>query len=107
VRPDTLNVDLDDLRRRVTNRTRAIVAVDYAGQPCELDELRALADERGLVFVEDAAHAAGARYRGRMVGSIADATAFSFYANKNLSTGEGGMLTTDDEELAERVRVLI
>lgn len=106
VRPDTLNLDVDDLVRRITPRTRAIIAVDYGGQPTELDRLREVADAHHLLLVEDAAHAIGARFGGRMVGSIADATAFSFYANKNLSTGEGGMVTTEDGTLAERIRVL-
>jgi dTDP-4-amino-4,6-dideoxygalactose transaminase len=106
VRPHTLNVDIDDLVRRITPRTRAIVAVDYGGQPVELDRLREVARAHKLLLVEDAAHAVGARFGDRMIGSIADVTAFSFYANKNLSTGEGGMVTTDDAALAERIRVL-
>jgi dTDP-4-amino-4,6-dideoxygalactose transaminase len=106
VRPDTLNLDVDDLLRRITPKSRAIIAVDYGGQPGELDRLRAIAAERKLVLIEDAAHAVGARLGGRMVGALADVTAFSFYANKNLSTGEGGMVTTDDEELAAKLRVL-
>jgi dTDP-4-amino-4,6-dideoxygalactose transaminase len=106
VRPDTLCLDVDDLTRRITPRTRAIVAVDYGGQPCEWDRLREIAAERRLVLIEDAAHAVGARYGERMVGSFADVTAFSFYANKNLSTGEGGMVTTEDDALAARMRVL-
>jgi dTDP-4-amino-4,6-dideoxygalactose transaminase len=106
VRPDTLCLDVDDLARRVTRRTRAIVAVDYGGQPCEWDRLRELAARRKLLLIEDAAHAVGARHGQQMVGAFADVTAFSFYANKNLSTGEGGMVTTNDEALAARMRVL-
>lgn len=91
---DDLDIDPDQVERHLTPRTRAIMAVDYAGQPCRLDRLRELADSRHLLLLEDAAHAAGAFYRGRPVGSIAEATAFSFYPTKNMTTGEGGMLTS-------------
>ena len=99
--PDDLNIDPACVERAVTRRTKAVMAVHFAGQPCRMDELLALAAARGLFLLEDAAHAVGARYRGRMVGGIGDATAFSFYATKNLTTGEGGMLTTNREDVAE------
>lgn len=104
VRDDTLTIDIDHVASLVTDRTRAIVAVDYAGTPADLDPLLALADRHGLLLVEDACHAPGAVYRGRPVGSIAHLTAFSFHPVKHLTTGEGGMVTTDDAHLAARLR---
>lgn len=103
---DDLNLDPADVVRRVTARTRAIMAVDFGGQPCRMDELRRVAESRGLFLLEDAAHSAGALYRDAPVGNLADATAFSFYATKNMTTGEGGMLTTLSDDLAERARIL-
>jgi perosamine synthetase len=104
VRADTLNVDPDDVARRMTERTRALVAVDYAGQPADLDRLGELARERGLPLIEDAAHALGAEYRGRRVGAIADLTTFSFHPVKHVAAGEGGLVATDDAEMAARLR---
>jgi dTDP-4-amino-4,6-dideoxygalactose transaminase len=101
----TLTMDPAAVERVMTPRTKAIVPVHYAGMPCDLDALRALAEPRGIVIIEDAAHAVGAKYNGRMVGSISPLTNFSFYANKNLSTAEGGMVTTDDDALEEKLRV--
>jgi dTDP-4-amino-4,6-dideoxygalactose transaminase len=106
VEPDTLNMDPHCVEAAVTPRTRAIITVDYGGQPCDYDALHAIADPRGIDLVDDAAHALGAAYRGRPVGSLARVTAFSFYATKNLSTGEGGAAVTDDEALAERIQLL-
>lgn len=104
VEPDTLLLDPSLVEKRITPRTRAIVAVDYAGQPCEYEALRAIAQGHKLALVADACHAAGATYRGRPVGSLADLSTFSFHPVKHLTTGEGGMATTDDETLAGRVR---
>jgi perosamine synthetase len=106
VRDDTLTIDVDQVASLITERTRAVVAVDYAGVPCDLDELLELAERHGLVVVEDACHAPGALYRGRKVGSIAHLSTFSFHPVKSLTTGEGGMVTTNDAELAARVRQL-
>jgi perosamine synthetase len=103
--PGSATLDVDDAARRVTPRTRAIMAVDYAGFPCALDEVAALAREHGLVVIEDGAHAFGSSYGGRPVGSIADVTAFSFDPVKSVTCGEGGALTTDDDDLAERARL--
>ena len=102
VREDDLNIDPELAARALTSRTKAILPVDLAGQPCDLDPLLAL----GPPVVEDAAHAIEARYRGRRVGSIARATCFSFYATKNVTAGEGGAVTTDDDDLAAAVREL-
>lgn len=101
---DTLNLDPVDVARKITPRTRAIVPVHYAGHPVDMDELQAIAGPRGIVIIEDAAHALPASYKGRRIGTIGDATAFSFYATKNLCTGEGGMLTTARADLLERFR---
>lgn len=102
--PDTLNVSVADAARKWTRHTKAIVPVHFAGHPCDMDALLALAREHGVPVMEDAAHALPARYRGRAVGGLGDLTVFSFYATKNLTTGEGGMVTTRDEVLAERMR---
>ena len=104
VRNDTLTIDPDHVASLITDRTRAIVAVDYAGIPCDLDELLALADRHGLTLIEDACHAPGATYRGRRIGGIAHLTAFSFHPVKHLTTGEGGMVTTNDADLASRLK---
>ena len=100
---ETLNLDATRLAAAITPRTRAIVPVDYAGHPCDLDAILGIAKARGLPVIEDAAHALGAAWRGRPVGSFADVTAFSFYATKNLTTGEGGVAATDDAETAARI----
>ncbi len=106
IEPDTLNLDPAAVAAAITPRTRAIITVDYGGHPCEYDAIHALAREHGIAIIDDAAHALGAAYRGRAVGSLADITAFSFYATKNLSTGEGGAAVTDDPALAERIQLL-
>jgi dTDP-4-amino-4,6-dideoxygalactose transaminase len=102
VRDGDLNIDPDLVAEAVTERTKAILPVDFAGQPCDLDPLLAL----GSPVVEDAAHAIEAEYRGRNVGSIARATCFSLYATKNVTAGEGGAVTTDDDDLASTLREL-
>ena len=102
VRDDDLNIDPARVTEAVTERTKAILPVDLAGQPCDLDPILAL----GLPVVEDAAHAAESRYRGRKIGSIADATCFSLYATKNIAAGEGGLIATNRSEVAEAVRDL-
>jgi perosamine synthetase len=104
VQPDTLNLDPIAVAAAITSHTRAIIAVDYTGQPADLDELRAIADRRDLMLIEDAAHAVGATYKGRPVGAISDLTTFSTHPVKHVTTGEGGLVTTDDEQLAERMR---
>ena len=104
--PTTLNIDSGQVERTINSHTRAILPVHFGGLACDMDSLQAIATKHGIAIIEDAAHATGTRYRGRMVGSIGKLTAFSFYANKNLTTGEGGMLTTDDTALDEKIRVL-
>lgn len=104
--PQTGLIDPAGIEPLITDKTRAILPVHYGGQPCDLKEIYAIADKNGLVVIEDAAHAAGAFYHGEPIGNCRDAAAFSFYATKNLATGEGGMLTTNDPEVAEKARVL-
>ena len=106
VRDDTLTIDPAHVESLISDRTRAIVAVDYAGVPCDLDELLAIAERHGLILIEDACHAPGALYRGRRIGSIAHMSTFSFHPVKHLTTGEGGMVTTNNEDLAACVRRL-
>ncbi|MCI0439008.1 MAG: UDP-4-amino-4,6-dideoxy-N-acetyl-beta-L-altrosamine transaminase [Chloroflexi bacterium] len=105
VEPDTLLIDAAQVEAKITPRTRAIVAVDYAGQPCDYGALRNLAERHGLRLVADACHAIGGSYDGRPVGSLADLSTFSFHPVKHATTGEGGAITTDNEELARRMRV--
>lgn len=102
----TMNIDVADVERRITNRTRAIIPVHLAGLPCELDEINELANKYEIRVIEDAAHAIPAAYKGRSIGSVSEITAFSFYATKTLTTGEGGMITTRSEKLAERMRMM-
>jgi len=104
--PGTLNIDPEAAERAVTRRTRALVPVHIAGLPCDMRSLLGLARRKRLKVVDDAAHALGSWVDGRPIGSLSDLTCFSFYATKNLTTGEGGMVTTDDAEAAQRVRRL-
>jgi len=101
--PDTLNISVADAARKWTPNTKAIVPVHYGGHPCDMDAILALAREHDVPVMEDAAHALPARYHGRLIGSLSDLTVFSFYATKNLTTGEGGMVTTRDATLAQRL----
>ena len=100
------NIDPDDAERRITPRTRAIIPVHIAGEPCDLDAVHTVAARHRLHVVEDAAHALPAEYRGKRVGAISELTAFSFYATKPITTGEGGILTTDSADLARRARMM-
>ncbi len=104
--PDELNLDPADVEAAVTPRTKAVLALHYAGFPCAMDDVRAIADSRGLAIVEDAAHAPGASLEGHICGTLGDVGCFSFFSNKNLPLGEGGMIVTSDDELAERLRLL-
>ena len=106
VEEKTLNLDLEDAVRRITSRTRAIIPVHFAGQPCDLAAIHPLADLHGLKVIEDAAHALPATFRGATIGAISELTAFSFYATKTLTTGEGGMITTNNAAYAERMRLM-
>lgn len=101
--PDTWNISPESIRGKITDRTKAVVAVDFGGVPVDHDAIRAICDEFGLVFIEDAAHAIGTSHGGSSVGSIADITCFSFHPVKTVTTGEGGAVTTCDAELAQRI----
>ena len=104
--PDTLNIDPDAIEKAITPRTKVILPVHFAGHPCEMDRILDIARLHNLRVIEDAAHALPARYRGRMVGTIGDSTCFSFYATKTITTGEGGMITTDNPQWASRMRMM-
>src|ERR1700686_5015669 len=104
VSADTLNLDPGEVAKKLSSRTKAMIAVDYAGHPADLDALLALTRPRGIPLIEDACHALGGEYRGKRVGGIADMTVFSFHPVKHLTTGEGGMVTTNDAMLAETLR---
>lgn len=106
VQRNTMNMDPVDVRRRITEKCKAIVCVHYGGLPCDMDELQTIADEHGIKIVEDCAHALGAAYRGRAIGQISDFSAFSFQAIKHITTGDGGMLVLKDPMLAEKARRL-
>ncbi|HEX3033460.1 MAG TPA: DegT/DnrJ/EryC1/StrS aminotransferase family protein, partial [Bacillota bacterium] len=104
--PVTYNISPEELARKITPRTKVLLPVHYAGQACDMDAIMAIARSHGLRVVEDAAHAVHTTWGDQMVGSIGDAACFSFYVTKNLMTGEGGMLTTNDSELANTIRLL-
>jgi dTDP-4-amino-4,6-dideoxygalactose transaminase len=103
---DDLNIDPARIEAAVTPRTKAVIPVHFAGYPCDMDRILEIARRRNLVVIEDAAHAIGTEYRGRRIGSFGAMTVFSFHPIKNITTGEGGMLVTDDPALAEKVRLL-
>ena len=104
VQADTANIDPQAVEAAITSRTKAIVAVDYAGHPADMDELRVIADKHGLILIEDAAHSLGSTYRGRAVGSLADITAFSFFPTKNITTAEGGAVAIKDPQMLRKAR---
>ena len=107
VDPRTFNIDPESVADLIRPDTRAVIGVHLFGQPFDVGAVRDLCDDRRLVLIEDAAQAHGAEYQGKRAGSLADLACFSFYPTKNMTTGEGGMITTDDDALAERVRLLI
>lgn len=101
--PDTYNISPEELEKKITSRTKAIIPVHYTGQPCDMDAILEIAHKHNLLVVEDGAHALGAVYKGKKIGSIADMTCFSFHPVKPVTTGEGGMIVTDNEELYRRL----
>ena len=103
INPDTYNIDPDSIRRCITDKTRAVVAVDFTGQAVELDEIRAICKEHNLILIEDAAHSIGTKYNGQPIGSIADMTTFSFHPVKTVTAGEGGAVTTNDPVLYQKL----
>lgn len=104
IQSDTANIDPQAVAAAITSRTKAIVAVDYAGHPADLDELRALADRHGIFLIEDAAHSLGSLYKGKSVGTIADLTTFSFFPTKNMTTAEGGAVASIHPDLLEKAK---
>ncbi|HRP67936.1 MAG TPA: DegT/DnrJ/EryC1/StrS aminotransferase family protein [Turneriella sp.] len=107
VDPVTFNITAPDLKAAVTSKTKAVVPVHFAGLPCEMDEILQVAKEYKLYVVEDAAHALPSKYKGKLIGTLdSDFTVFSFYANKTMTTGEGGMVVTRNEDFAKRCRVM-
>jgi len=104
VNPDTLLINPSEVESKITDRTKAIIAVDYAGQPCDYNALRDIAGRHGLTLVADACHSLGAQFQGRRVGTLADLSIFSFHPVKHMTTGEGGIVVTDELEFAERIR---
>ncbi|HZQ06087.1 MAG TPA: UDP-4-amino-4,6-dideoxy-N-acetyl-beta-L-altrosamine transaminase [Anaerolineae bacterium] len=102
---DTLTIDPNEIAKRITPRTKAILPVDYAGHPADLDAIRELAGRHNLIVIEDAAHALGATYCGKRVGTLSEMTMFSFHPVKHITTGEGGVITTNDAVLAERMKL--
>lgn len=106
VGPDHINIDPEDLERKITPRTKGIVVVHMAGFPARMDEIIAIARMHGLKVIEDACHGPLSEYKGRKLGTIGDCASFSFFSNKNISTGEGGMFITNDEEMARKARLI-
>jgi len=106
VRKDTYNIDPKEIEKKITKRTRAIIPVHYAGQPADMDEIRAIAKKHGLAVIEDAAHAVSAKYKRKNIGTLSLSTCFSFHPVKNMTTCEGGMITTASKEFAQRAKRL-
>lgn len=106
IKKDTYNIDPEKIVDAITPKTKAIIPVHYAGQPCDMESIIKIAEDYNLLVIEDAAHAIGAEYNGKRIGTIGHATCFSFYATKNMTTGEGGAITTDNGKLADRLRTL-
>lgn len=102
----TFNIDPSNIERAITKKTKAIIPVHYGGQPCDMDEISDIAKKHHLKVIEDAAHAIPALYKGKRIGTLSDVTCFSFYATKTLATGEGGMLCTNDQAVAERSSIM-
>ena len=101
----TYNISPEDIERKITSATKAIIAVHFTGQPCEMEKIHNIARKHNLIVIEDAAHALGAQYKGKMVGSISDMTTFSFHPVKHITTGEGGMILTNNDKLYQRLKL--
>ena len=105
IEEDALNIDPKEIRNRLSAKTKAILPVDFAGHPADLDEIKAIAEEMGLIVIEDAAHALGTEYKGGRIGSLSDMTIFSFHPVKHITTGEGGMILTNNREFYEKLKI--
>ncbi|MEK6826213.1 MAG: DegT/DnrJ/EryC1/StrS family aminotransferase, partial [Nanoarchaeota archaeon] len=106
VNKDTMNINAGLIEKSITKRTKAIIPVHFAGRPCEMDKILEIAKKHNLIVIEDAAHAIESKYKGKKIGNIGDLACFSFYATKNVVTGEGGMVTTNKKEWAEKIEIL-
>ena len=102
----TMNIDEKKIEKAITKKTRAIIPVHFAGRPCNMDKIVAIAKRHKLLVIEDAAHAIGAKYKNKSIGNIADLTCISFYVTKNITTGEGGMVLTNNKEFADKIKIL-
>jgi perosamine synthetase len=105
IREDTLNIDPEEVKKKITSDTRAIIPVDFTGLPADLEEIQKIANKNNLLIIEDASHALGATYKGSKIGSISDMTIFSFHPVKHITTGEGGMITTNNNKYYERLKL--
>lgn len=105
INPETYNISSVDIERKITSKTKAIIAVHFTGQPCEMEQIHEIADKHNLIVIEDGAHALGAVYKGKRVGALSDMTTFSFHPVKHITTGEGGMILTDNPKLYERLKL--
>lgn len=103
IKKDTYNIDPQEIKKKISSKTKAIIPVHFAGQPCDMDEIGEIAEENDLYIIEDAAHAIDAEYRGKKIGNISDLTIFSFHPVKNITTAEGGMVTTNNDDLNEKL----
>ena len=103
---NTYNIDPKEIVKKITDKTKAIIYVDYAGQPCDIDEIKEIAEDNNLYLIDDAAHAIGAEYKKQRLGSFADMTEFSFHPVKHMTTGEGGIITTNSSEFYEKLKML-
>jgi len=106
INPETFNIDPEKIEEKITNKTKAVLIVHLFGNPCEMDEIMKICKEHDLFLIEDACQAHGAEYKGKKVGSFGDLSCFSFYATKNMTTGEGGTILTNNEEIAEKAKLL-
>ncbi len=105
INPKSYNIDIEDIERKITKKTKAIIPVDFTGQAVDIDGINEIAKKYGLVVIEDAAHSLGAEYKGKKIGSLVDMTTFSFHPVKHITTGEGSMITTNDEKLYNKLKL--
>jgi len=106
IQPDTFNISINDVKKKINKRTKAIIAVHYGGQSCDMDELQKICKDKGLFLIEDCAHALGSTYKNKKCGTIGLSGCFSFYPTKIITTGEGGMVTTNNKKTAKRIQIL-
>jgi perosamine synthetase len=105
IQKDTHNIDPKEINKKITQKTKALLPVDYAGHPCDLDEIKEIANKRNIIVIEDASHSIGAEYKGKKIGGLTDLTVFSFHPVKHITTGEGGMVLTNNEEFYEKLLI--